>query len=147
MPDVPAPEDCRPIGEKPVADASAGFLVEHRPAAPPLPLTGGDRAELLVWMRLIEDRPLDALCACMLADGAPPGLYGLLDRFVAMPSTEIAVHFAELGAMTQSPWLLGAVRTTHAADGYAIEDGELWTPSGRLVIQSRQLRRILAPAA
>jgi acyl-CoA thioesterase len=59
----------------------------------------------------------------------------------------MAIHFAALDAMADSPWLLGAVRTTHAADGYAIEDGELWTPDGRLVLQSRQLRRILEPAA
>jgi acyl-Coa thioesterase superfamily protein len=140
MPDVPPPEECRPLVEKPVAEASAGYLVEHRPAAPPLPLTGGDRARILVWMRLVEDRPIDALAATMLADAGPPALYGRLSEFVAMPSVEIALHFADLSAAAKSPWLLADLRTTYAADGYAIEDGELWTPGARLVLQARQLR-------
>jgi len=144
MPQVPAPQDCRPIAEKPVAQASAGELVEHRPASPPLPLTGGDRAEILVWMRLLEDRPIDALSACMLADAGPPALYGCLSSYIPMPSTDITIHFAELEAAAHSPWLLGVFRTRLAADGYAIEDGELWTPDAHLVLHARQQRRILS---
>jgi acyl-CoA thioesterase len=144
MPDVPAPEDCRALIEKPVEQARAGLLVEHRPAAPPLPLSGGERAELLVWMRLLEERPIDALSACMLADAAPPALYGRLERYVAMPSTDITIHFADLHAARHSPWLLGVFRTRHAGDGYATEDGELWTPDKHLLLRARQQRRILS---
>lgn len=143
MPDVPAPNECRPLLEKPVEQAQAGLLVEHRPAAAPLPLSGGERAEILVWMRLLEDRPLDALCACMLADAGPPALYGLLSSYVAMPSTEITLHFADVAAAAASPWLLGVFRTRSAGGGYAVEDGELWTPGGQLVLHERQQRRIL----
>jgi acyl-CoA thioesterase len=126
MPDVPAPEKCPPIVEKPVAQARTGLL-----------------AELLVWMRLLEDRPTDALSACMLADAAPPALYGRLSSYVAMPSTDITVHFADLAASERSPWMLGVFRTRLAADGYAVEDGELWTPDARLLLSARQQRRIL----
>jgi acyl-CoA thioesterase len=145
MPDVPPPEACQPIAQKPAPEALAGLLVEHRPAAPPLPLSGGERAEILVWMRTVERRPLDALSLTMLADAAPPALFGHLRRFVAIPSVEIALHFAELPAATRSPWVLGDIRTTHAGGGYAIEDAELWTPAGELVLQVRQLRRIVTP--
>ena len=144
MPAVPAPEDCEPLIEKPVAEARAGLLVEHRPAGPPLPLTGGGLARILVWMRLGEDRPIDALSACMLADAGPPGLYGLLDRFVPMPSTDITVHFGDVEAAGASPWVLAAIRTGCAAEGYAVEDTRLWTPGGALVLQARQLRRVLS---
>lgn len=143
MPSVPGPQECRPIAEKPVSQASAGLLVEHRPAAPPLPLTGGDRAEILVWMRLVEERPIDALSACMLADAAPPALYGRLGSYVAMPSTDITIHFADPAAARASPWVLGAFRTRCAGDGYAVEDGELRGPGGELVLHVRQQRRIL----
>lgn len=143
MPAVPAPEECSPIGEKPAPDAEVGLFVEHRPAAPPLPLSGGERAEILVWMRLLEDRPLDALSLAVLADAGPPALFGHLSAFVPMPSTEIVVHFAELEAAAASPWVLGSFRTLRAAEGYAVEDGELWTPDGRLVLVARQQRRIL----
>lgn len=143
MPDVPGPDECAPIADKPVAEAEAGLLVEHRPAAPPLPLTGGGQARLLVWMRLVEERPVDALLATMLADAGPPALFGRLSEFVAMPSTDITLQFADLAAAVVSPWVLADLRTTHAADGYATEDGELWTPDARLVLQVRQLRRVL----
>jgi acyl-CoA thioesterase len=146
MPDVPPPAQCRPLIETPVAEARAGLLLEHRPAGLPLPLSGGDRAEILVWMRLLEDRPVDALSAAMLADAAPPALYGRLSEYVAMPSTEITLHFADLAAAAAARWVLGVFRTTHAAAGYAIEDGELWTEDRHLVLQARQLRRILQPA-
>lgn len=143
MPSVPGPQQCRPIAEKPVSQANAGLLVEHRPAAPPLPLTGGDRAEILVWMRLVEERPIDALSACMLADAGPPALYGRLSSYVAMPSTDITIHFANLAAAHASPWVLGVFRTRCADDGYAVEDGELWAPGGELVLHARQRRRVL----
>jgi acyl-CoA thioesterase len=143
MPEVPPPEQCQPLLDKPAPDALAGLQVEHRPAAPPLPLTGASRAELLVWMRLVEGRPLDAISTTMLADAAPPGLFAALTSFISVPSIEIAIHYATLTTLTNSPWVLAAVRTTHAGDGYVIEDGELWTTDGRLILQTRQLRRIL----
>jgi acyl-CoA thioesterase len=143
MPEVPAPEQCREIVEKPVAQARVGLLIEHRPAAPPLPLSGGDRAEILVWMRLREDRPIDALSACMLADAAPPALYGRLRSYVAMPSTDITVHFADLAAGERGTWVLGVFRTRTAAGGYAVEDGELWSADACLLLSSRQQRRVL----
>lgn len=143
MPNVPPPEECEPIAEKPAPDALAGLLVEHRPAAPPLPLSGSERAEILVWMRTVEHRPLDALSLSMLADAAPPALFAHLTQFVSIPSVEINLHFGAVDAAIDSPWVLGVFRTCQAAGGYAVEDGELWTPSGRLVLQARQLRRIL----
>ncbi len=134
MPNVPPPEDCKPLFDKPVPNARAGLLVEHRPAAGSLPVSGGDRAEIVVWMRLVEDRALDALLLCFLADSAPPGLYGALRKFVAMPSIVITLHLAHPTKTLDSPRVLGVVRNRVASDGYAIEDGELWTPSGQLVM-------------
>jgi acyl-CoA thioesterase len=146
MPGVPPPDDLRPLIEKPVAEARAGLLVEHRPAGPPLPFTGGERAQIVVWMRLVEERPVDALSASMLADAGPPAMYGRLSSYIPMPSADMTLQFADLAAAARSPWVLGVFRTAYAGDGYATEDGELWTPDGRLVLLARQLRRILRDA-
>jgi acyl-CoA thioesterase len=143
MPRVPGPGACAPLVRAPVPEASAVLQVEHRPAAPPLPLTGADRAELVVWMRLVDDRPVDALAACFLADAAAPALYAALERGVPMPTVELAVHLAE-GADGTATWVLAVLRHRTCADGYALEDGELWTADGRLVALSRQLRRVAA---
>jgi hypothetical protein len=94
MPTVPTPDELEPLVAKPVPDARAGLLVEHRPAAGPLPLSGADRAEILVWMRLLEDRPLDDLLLTFLADSAPPALYATLREAVPMPTADLTLHLA-----------------------------------------------------
>jgi acyl-CoA thioesterase len=146
MPAVPGPDDAEPLFARPVPEAGASLLVEHRPARDPLPLRGGDRAELVVWMSLVERRPVDPVAAVFLADSAAPALYGALDAYVPMPSSDITLHLASFPDSVASPWVLGVVRSTLVQDGYAVEDGELWSPGGRLLVQSRQLRRVLRPA-
>ena len=79
----------------------------------------------------------------MLADAGPPALYGVLTTPLAMPSTEITLHFAAVETTSPGPWVLGRFQTTYAASGYAVEDGELWGEDRRLVLHSRQLRRIV----
>ena len=146
MPDVPPPDDCEVVVLTPPGVGSFKHVAEHRAAAPPRPLSGAAEAELSVWMRMTEDRPLDALSACFLGDAAPPALLATLTDFAPIPSAEIALHFAGGGgalAAASSPWLLGVFRSRDAGEGYATEDGELWTPDGELVALSRQLRRLL----
>jgi len=143
MPSVPPPEACEPLGGRPVPQAGMSQYVEHRPAAAPLPFAGSDRAEILVWMRLAEDRDVDDLAATFLADAAVPALYATLTSYVAMPTTDLTLHYGARPAAA-SPWVLGVFRTRRAADGYALEDGELWAPDGTLLASARQLRRVLA---
>ena len=85
---------------------------------------------------------VDELGAAFLADAAAPALYAALTRYVGMPTTDLTIHFAERPA-SPSAWVLGSFRTLRAAGGYAVEDGELWTPDGSLVAVARQLRRVL----
>jgi acyl-CoA thioesterase len=144
-PDVPGPEGCAPLIEAPGGSEVAQY-VEYRSASEPLPLSGGDRAEISVWMRLVEDRPADAFSAAFLVDAAVPVLLARLTTFVPIPTVELTAHFGE-AAGTDSPWVLGAFRTLRAGDGFAVEDGELWSEDGRLLLAARQLRRVLLPAA
>jgi acyl-CoA thioesterase len=143
MPEVPGPDQCRSLTVKPAPDARVGLLVDHRPAAQPMPLSGAERAEIQVWMRLVEERPLDHLVLAMLAEAGPPALFGHLAHFVPIPSVEISLQFIDFEAAHESRWVLGTFRTSHAGAGYAVEDGELWSPGGALLVQARQLRRIL----
>jgi acyl-CoA thioesterase len=143
MPDVPPPEECEIVELSPPGVGSFKHRVTHRAAAPPLPLSGSTQASITVWMRMVQERPLDALAATFLADSAPPALVATLTEFHAIPSAEIALHYAPGLTAASGQWVLGVFRSRTAADGYCVEDGELWAPDGELLLQSRQLRRIL----
>jgi acyl-CoA thioesterase len=146
MPAVPTAQDCPPLFE---GTATSGMRVvdtcEFRTVTPFATLASGrGPAEVLLWMRMVEDRPVDALSATMLADLCPPSIFPALSEPRAVPTTEMSVHLADVAAAARDPWLLGRFRTGHVADGYVIEDGELWTPDGALVLVTRQLRRLLS---
>lgn len=161
FPPVPRPEACEPLTSAPI-NTGIGAFIDYRPAAAPLPLTGADLARIQVWMRLknarstseaardetIDPETIDPLLlATLLADSAPPALYARLDRPRPIPSASITLHYTGAGAqIARNGWVLGNFQTLHAGEGYAIEDGELWTPEGGLLLCSRQLRRILEPS-
>jgi hypothetical protein len=144
MPEVPSVEEgiVIPVKDKPIPEGGMGRLVEHRLAGA-LPQAVGKDGRLFVWMRLVEDRPLDALAMTMLVDAAPPALYAALERFVPIPSVEIAVKYH--AEAVDDPWVLADLRTVAAGDGWTIEAGEFWAQDGTLVATSNQLRRILEP--
>jgi acyl-CoA thioesterase len=91
------------------------------------------------WIRLADDRPLDALCLPLLVDAMAPAVFGAVDRQWA-PTVELTTHVRGLPA---PGWLRGAVSTRFLIDGAFEEDVELWDANGHLVAQSRQLARVL----
>ena len=65
-----------------------------------------------------------------------------LGRFVAAPTLDLAIHFRRplpVPGMAPDDHVLGRFRTRASVAGVWEEDGELWTPSGELLAQSRQL--------
>lgn len=147
MPAVPPPEDCAPLAFPPEVAPPFSRFLEYRPADDRRPLSGGDRADLLVWLRLAEAEPHTPATATLLVDAAFPALYARLQHPVAIPTVDMTVHHMTEGSAELGAWLLGAFTTRIAAGGYAFEDGELWRRDGVLVAQARQGRRILLPAA
>jgi acyl-CoA thioesterase len=141
MPEVDPPELRAPLGTEPVP-GSGGLGIAHRPASGGLPFTGQPQARGSIWMRLADDRPVDELTVAVLADGAVPALFLALTEYRPIPTVELSMHFGTLGPALRSPWLLLALENVVAADGWAVEDGELWTPDGELVAVSRQLRHV-----
>jgi acyl-CoA thioesterase len=94
-------------------------------------LTGG-------WMGLRERREIDAAALCVLADAWYPAPWPRLTGLAPAPTVEMSVYFR---APLPQPdtLLLGRFTSAQVRDGYFDEDGELWTPQGTLVVQSRQL--------
>ena len=48
-----------------------------------------------------------------------------------MPTADLTLHLGPGADRPPGPWVLGVVRSRVAADGYALEDGELWAPGRR----------------
>lgn len=143
MPQVPSPQDCAPLA-LPVELVPYGQHFEHRPAAGALPFSGGDRAELVAWVRLRADDPLDTAALTVLVDAMPPALYGVVREPVVVPTVELTVAYASgLDEAPRRGWVLVRIATRTAADGWCVDDSEVWAPDGVLLAQARQTRRVL----
>jgi hypothetical protein len=96
------------------------------------------------WTRLV-DRDLDDLAVPMFCDCWPPPMFRRHGSAMS-PTVELTVHFRA----TPGPgwnWCTFESRTLRG--GYVEEDGEVWSESGTLIAQSRQLARftLSAPSA
>jgi acyl-CoA thioesterase len=150
MPEVPPPESLRPM---PAAFANVSTMraqFDSRPAfgepvrgAAPRALTGG-------WLRLAEPRRLDAPLLAMLCDAWPPAV--AQHRALAakppggMPTVDLTVHFRSPIPADTGPedFHLAVFRSHTLRDGFAEEDGEIWTRGGLLLAQSRQLAMVVS---
>lgn len=144
-----------------VAPPSAGRWQDHEPFELPVevvpfaanvelrrvagtPMSGGPVAELVAWVRLRGDDPLDTAALTVLADVMPPALYAATTVLVPVPTVELSVSYAS--GLDEAPlrgWVLTRIATRSAADGWCVDDSEVWAPDGRLLVQSRQTRRVL----
>ena len=133
----------RPTGDGPAIPFHDQF--EIRWAIPETPWSGAERARSAAWIRLPEPRPVDAAFVATVADALPPAIFAVAKQPGEMghiPTIDLAVHFrASLPPPGLGPedHLLASFETRLVSDGFLEEDGEIWTPGGVLLAQSRQL--------
>ncbi len=116
--------------------------LDIRPINAARPFAGGNSPEFDVWIRLLDG--LDFTTAersAVLLDALPPGLFATLTMPVAIPTVEFSAHFAPI-APPNSPWHRLRHRTVWATDTLCVDETELFTATGELAAQARQLRRI-----
>ena len=145
MPDVGSPDDpsvlVRPEGARPTLIdrfdqrvTQGGSFLSGDPA-----LSGG-------WIRLEEPRAVDAPLAALYLDAWLPPVFIRAGHPVGVPTIDLTVHFlAPLPPEGLDPAAHLAVRfeSRVARGGFVEEDGELWSPDGTLLAQSRQLALII----
>jgi acyl-CoA thioesterase len=107
-----------------------------------MPFSGAERGEVGGWLGLRERRPLDAPAIAMLADAWFPAPWPRLAELAPAPTIDLTVHFMAPLPLDDT-LLLGRFSSKLVRDGFFDEDGELWTPDGTLVAQSRQLGLLL----
>ena len=118
--------------------------MQHRFGEPPF--SRADRGETGGWLGLREERPVDALAVALLADAWYPAPWPRLSELAPAPTIDLTVHFRS-PLPAQGPLLLGRFRSRYVRDGFFEEDGELWSPDGTLVAQSRQLGLLIGAKA
>jgi acyl-CoA thioesterase len=94
------------------------------------------------WIRTREPRLLDAPLVAAMTDAWPPAAFVALGRFVAAPTLDLTIHVRRPlppPGMTPDDHVLVRFASRLSVSGAWEEDGELWTPSGQLIAQSRQL--------
>lgn len=108
--------------------------------------SGGEEALTGGWLRLSEPRAMDAFVVAAMTDAWFPAVFTRLTRPAALPTVDLTIHFRvplpPPGA-ADAGWTLAVFRSGVARDGFVEEDGELWTPEGTLLAQSRQLALVI----
>ncbi|MBW2313211.1 MAG: thioesterase family protein [Deltaproteobacteria bacterium] len=118
---------------------------DMRWAIPEAPWSGAETARAAAWMRLAEPRVADAALIATLADALPPAVFAVASEpseIGHIPTIDLTVHFrAPLPPAGLGPedHLLLNFTTRVVSDGFLEEDGEIWSPDGTLLAQSRQL--------
>ncbi len=141
MPEVQPPDRCPPL-EKQI---EIHHRYEHRWALGSRPFAGGDRALCGGWIRMAEPRVNDALAIAAFTDAFPPAVFSAVgDQTLAggVPTIDLTIHFrapVPLDGAAPDDWLLAVFHSHVARHGFVEEDGEIWSRSGRLLAQSRQL--------
>jgi hypothetical protein len=97
------------------------------------------------WMRTAEPRLLDAPLVAAMTDAWAPAAFVALGRFGAAPTLDLTIHIRRPlppAGMAPEDHVLGRFVSRVSVAGVWEEDGELWTPAGELLAQSRQLALI-----
>jgi acyl-CoA thioesterase len=97
------------------------------------------------WMRTAEPRLLDAPLVAAMTDAWAPAAFIALGRFGAAPTLDLTIHIRRPlppAGMTPDDYVFGRFTSRLSVAGVWEEDGELWTPAGELIAQSRQLALI-----
>lgn len=116
---------------------------DMRWAIGPAPFSGERAGEIGGWLRLTEPRPYDALLLTAMTDSWLPVTFLRLAEPLQVPTIDLTVHIRApqvvIDDLDPNAHLLCVFRSRTLADGYVEEDGELWSPGGVLLAQSRQL--------
>jgi acyl-CoA thioesterase len=94
------------------------------------------------WIRASEPRQLDAPLVAAMCDAWMPAAFVALGRFGFAPTLDLTVHIRRPlppAGMAPEDHVLCRFTTRLAVAGVWEEEGELWTPAGELIAQSRQL--------
>jgi acyl-CoA thioesterase len=136
-PAVAAPDETAELPESPDGPPFS-HQFDYRPALGPPTFGGGDEALTGGWLRLRDERALDAAALVAFTDSWLPAVFATRTEPLAVPTLELTVHLR--GRLPREhDWALGRYRTRLARHGFMEEDAEIFSREGELLAQGRQL--------
>lgn len=142
LPDVEPPASVTPPQPAPPAGAPDIPMRHHYEQqtrlGPALRTEFGDEALTGGWIRLADPTPVDDIVLAAISDAWAPAIFARVPEPLGVPTVDLTIHFRDRPS-GEVDWTFARFRSRHAAEGYVEEDGELWSPDGRLLVQSRQL--------
>ncbi len=138
-PTVPEPDACPPMPEnaRRVAPAFASHF-ELRKAGGAFPVSGAREPEFLFWTRHQDAQGVNPMVAMVaLADLLPPAAMACFDK--PAPVSSVTWTFDLLhGVPPKGEWFLQRSFSRQSAEGYSMQDMEVWDEDRRLVLWGRQ---------
>lgn len=148
MPDVPPPHEVDAPMFSSALPASAipemARRYDQRWVIGDAPFSGSDEALLGGWIRLADDRPVDASLLVAFSDAWMPAMFARVSGPWAITTVDLTVHVRALPPVDHDGWCLVRFRSDVSVDGFCEEDGEIWSSDGTLLAQTRQLAAIIA---
>lgn len=108
-----------------------------------LAFTGTTRAEWIAWSRPLHGGTFDTAWLTMFGDYFPPAVFTSSTTPTRAVTIEYSIQIHDgAGAwdLADDEHLVARVHAFHAHDGFAVEDGWIWLPGGRLLATTRQTR-------
>ena len=136
-PVVTAPAETAELPDAPDGPAFS-HQFDYRPALGPPTFGAGDEALTGGWLRLRDERPLDAASLVAFTDTWFPAVFAMRTEPLAVPTLELTVHLR--GRLPREhDWALGRYRTRLARHGLLEEASEIFSREGELLAEGRQL--------
>jgi acyl-CoA thioesterase len=148
MPDLPRPETCQKLRDKYQNTVELQKRYDSRWGLGEPFGSGSSRALVGGWIRFEEPRLVDSLAVAAFTDSFPPAVFSRVTPDVAIgpvPTIDLTIHFRAglpLAGAGPSDYAAVVFRSTVAREGFVEEDSEVWSESGVLLAQSRQLALI-----
>ncbi len=148
MPVVPGPDEVAILPEPPITIPMRARY-DSRFAIGPLPFSGAGEAESGGWIRLTpgeaDGEVVDQHLLAAFTDAWIPAVFSKVVGRLGVPTVDLTIHFRNPAVVVPADrFCLTRFHTRSAAEGFLEEDGEIWSPDGVLLAQSRQLAVVLS---
>lgn len=137
-PDIAPPEELEPLPVHPARPAFTRHF-DMRPSTGPELNFGQDEADLLMWVRFMEEPTVDVGTALLaLGDAMPPAALQLFKQMGAISSMNWTNHMLVDKPETRDGWWLLHSRAEHTRHGFSAQEMTIWNRDGQAVARGGQ---------